>query len=300
MLEKAMLKTNLPKLKFIKSGKVRDIYDLGDYYLIVSTDRLSAFDVIMNQGIPYKGIALSKISNFWFNFCADVIENHLVEVNVEKFPAKCLEYKAQLIDRSMLVKKTKTLPIECIVRGYISGSGWEEYKKSGTVCGIKLPSGLIESDKLPEPIFTPSTKAEIGEHDENINEEKAIKIIGENNYFIIKNAALSIYKKAYEYAYKRNIIIADTKMEFGTLGEKIILIDELLTPDSSRFWPLDGYKAGGSQDSFDKQYVRDYLLSIKFNKQPPPPDLPQEVITNTYKKYVEIYEILTGDSFNET
>ncbi len=286
--------TNLKNLRLYKKGKVRDMYDLGDNYLMVSTDRLSAFDVIMNQGIPDKGKILTQISNFWFDYTKDIIENHVVTTDVSEYPESCLEYSDILIDRSMLVKKSEMIPLECIVRGYISGSGWKDYSKNGSICGIDLPEGLKNSDKLLEPIFTPSTKADIGDHDENISEVKAKNLVGEENYNFIKKAALKVYSKAYDYAYQKGIIIADTKMEFGIYNDKIILIDELLTPDSSRFWPLDRYEPGREQDSYDKQYVRNYLLKINFNKQPPAPDLPEEVINNTTKKYLEVYSKLTG------
>ncbi len=292
----AITQTNFEKLKYFKRGKVRDIYETGDNYLIVSTDRLSAFDVIMNEGIPSKGKVLNRISKFWFDFTKDKIPNHLVSINVDEYPSECAQYKEVLRDRSMLVKKAELIPIECIVRGYITGSGLIDYQKTGKVCGIELPRGLVESEKLPEPIFTPSTKAEIGLHDENIDEAKAISIIGKEAFEFIKNATLSIYKKASEYALTKGIIIADTKMEFGYFDGKIILIDELLTPDSSRFWPLEGYEKGKSQNSYDKQYVRDYLLSIKFNKKPPAPPLPEEVISNTSKIYLEALNKLTGET----
>ena len=292
----AITQTNFEKLKYFKRGKVRDIYETGDNYLIVSTDRLSAFDVIMNEGIPSKGKVLNRISKFWFDFTKDIIPNHLVSINVDEYPSECAQYKEVLRDRSMLVKKAELIPIECIVRGYITGSGLIDYQKTGKVCGIELPRGLVESEKLPEPIFTPSTKAEIGLHDENIDEAKAISIIGKEAFEFIKNATLSIYKKASEYALTKGIIIADTKMEFGYFDGKIILIDELLTPDSSRFWPLEGYEKGKSQNSYDKQYVRDYLLSIKFNKKPPAPPLPEEVISNTSKIYLEALNKLTGET----
>lgn len=293
-MSNVILKTEFEGLKFWKSGKVRDIYDLGDYYVLVSTDRLSAFDVIMNEGIPNKGKVLNKISEFWFDHCTDIIENHIVSTNVDEYPEACKPFREDLDGRSMLVKKAELIPLECIVRGYISGSGWKDYQKTGAICGIDLPSGLVESDKLPEVIFTPSTKAEIGDHDENISEEQAVEIVGEDKYKFVKETAIKVYKKAYEYAYSKGIIIADTKMEFGVYEDKIILIDELLTPDSSRFWPKDNYEPGRSQDSFDKQYVRDYLLSINFNKQPPAPTLPEEVIKNTSSKYEEALHQLTG------
>ncbi len=288
--------TNFDSLKLFKRGKVRDVYDLGNYYLIVSTDRLSAFDVIMNEGIPYKGKILNLISKFWFNYTKDIIPNHLISMNVDEYPAETEPYKEFLRDRSMLVKKAELIPIECIVRGYITGSGLIDYQKTGKICGIELPAGLVESEKLPEPIFTPSTKAEIGLHDENISGEEAVKIIGNNAYEFIKNVSLKIYSAAAEFALTKGIIIADTKMEFGYYDGQIILIDELLTPDSSRFWPFDEYKKGETQNSFDKQYVRDYLLSIKFNKRPPAPPLPNDVILNTSRKYKEALLKLTGEN----
>jgi len=294
MNNRTLLQTNFKKLKLTKKGKVRDIYDLGDTFLMVSSDRLSAFDVIMDQGIPGKGKVLTQISAFWFKFMEDEIENHLITTDVDKYPTICNEYKENLVGRSMIVKKAELIPLECIVRGYISGSGWKDYVKNGTICGIKLPDNLIESDKLPEPIFTPSTKAEIGDHDENISEEKASNLIGKEAFDFIKQKTISIYKKASEFALSKGIIIADTKMEFGYFDGKIILIDELLTPDSSRFWPVNNYRPGGTQKSFDKQYVRDYLLSINFNKKPPAPKLPDDVIRNTSIKYKEALYNLTG------
>ncbi|MBS3944208.1 MAG: phosphoribosylaminoimidazolesuccinocarboxamide synthase [Melioribacter sp.] len=295
MNNNSLTTTNFEGFKLFKRGKVRDVYDLGEYYLIISTDRLSAFDVIMKEGIPLKGKVLNRISNFWFNYTNDIIENHIISVNVDEYPEVCKPFKELLKDRSMLVKKAELIPLECIVRGYITGSGWSDYKKSGNICGIKLREGLVESEKLDEPIFTPSTKAEIGLHDENITEEQAISITGSETYNFLKQVTINIYKKAAEFALTKGIIIADTKMEFGYYNGKVILIDELLTPDSSRFWPLNEYKKGTSQNSFDKQYVRDYLLSVNFNKQPPPPDLPEEVIINTSKKYQEALYMLTGE-----
>lgn len=294
MTSQVVLQTNFPDIKLFKRGKVRDMYDLGDYYLMVSSDRLSAFDVIMNEGIPLKGRVLTKISEFWFNMVKDIIPNHIVSTNVDEFPEVCRKYRDILEGRSMLVKKAELIPLECIVRGYITGSGLKDYQKTGMVCGIKLPPGLVDSEKLPQTIFTPSTKADIGDHDENIDEEKAISIVGRDIYEILKSTTIKVYETASEYALKRGIILADTKMEFGIFEGKVILIDELLTPDSSRFWPLDGYEKGKSQDSFDKQYVRDYLTGIKFNKQPPAPPLPAEVIEKTTMKYKEAYFKLTG------
>ena len=293
-MENVILHTDFKDLKLFKKGKVRDMYDLGDSYLMVSSDRLSAFDVIMNDGIPLKGKVLTKISEFWFKFVKDIIDNHIITTDYLDFPEICNPYLADIKDRSMIVKKAELIPLECIVRGYVSGSGWNDYKKHGTICGIALPEGLQESDKLPEPIFTPSTKAEIGDHDENISEDQAREIIGTEYYEILKEKAISIYKKAAEFALTKGIIIADTKMEFGIYEDQIILIDELLTPDSSRFWPLDDYEPGRAQNSYDKQYVRDYLLSINFNKQPPPPKLPDDVINNTTAKYKEALTKLTG------
>lgn len=296
MKTEALLQTSFPGLKLFAKGKVRDIYEVENYLLLVSTDRISAFDVIMNQGIPFKGMVLNKISEFWFNFTKDVVDNHFITSNVEEYPPECREYSDVLRNRSMLVKKAKVIPIECIIRGYISGSGWNDYKKTGAISGIVLPGGLQESEKFDEPIFTPSTKAEIGLHDENISAEQAIKLTDKKTFDEVKSATVSIYKKASEYALSKGIIIADTKFEFGIANGKIILVDEVLTPDSSRFWPLDKYQKGRGQESFDKQFVRDYLLSINFNKQPPPPPLPEEIIRKTGEKYLEIYFKLTGQS----
>ena len=296
MQPEVILQTNFPKLKLYARGKVRDIYEVGDYLLLVSTDRISAFDVIMNQGIPYKGMVLTKISEFWFNFTKDIIPNHFITTDVNKYPAQCKEYADVLNGRSMLIKKAKVVPIECIVRGYITGSGWKDYKRTGEISGIKLQQGLQESEKFPEPLFTPSTKAEIGEHDENISAEQAMQIVDKNTFNAVKEATINIYKKASDYALTKGIIIADTKFEFGKIDGKIILVDEVLTPDSSRFWPLDKYEKGRGQESFDKQFVRDYLISIKFNMQPPPPPLPDDIINKTSEKYLDIYKKLTGDS----
>ena len=293
-MEKVILETNFEDIKLVKRGKVRDIYEIDDKYLLVSSDRLSAFDVIMNEGIPKKGRVLTKISEFWFDFIGDQIENHIISTNVDEYPEVCHKHKEDLFGRSMLVKKAELIPLECIVRGYISGSGWKEYQKQGSICGIELPTGLVESEKLPEPIFTPSTKAEIGDHDENITEEQAIEIVGKETYEFLKSTTINIYKKASEFASKKGIILADTKMEFGYYDGKIILIDELLTPDSSRFWPIEDYEKGRAQMSYDKQYVRDYLLSVNFDKQPPAPTLPDEVINNTSEKYVQALNKLTG------
>jgi phosphoribosylaminoimidazole-succinocarboxamide synthase len=291
-----LLHTEFPTLKLYAKGKVRDIYDVGEYLLLVSTDRLSAFDVIMNQGIPYKGTVLTKISEFWFNYTKDIIPNHFITTDVDKYPGECKSYADTLKNRSMLIKKAKVVPIECIVRGYISGSGWKDYKNNGAISGITLPKGLLESEKFTEPIFTPSTKAEIGEHDENISAEEAMQIVDKNTFNAVKNATIEIYKKASDYALTKGIIIADTKFEFGKVNGQIILVDEVLTPDSSRFWPLEKYQKGRGQESYDKQFVRDYLLSINFNKQPPPPPLPEDIIKRTSEKYLDIYKKLTGES----
>jgi phosphoribosylaminoimidazole-succinocarboxamide synthase len=298
MSSKIILQTDFPNLNLVKRGKVRDIYDVGEYYLIVSTDRLSAFDVIMQQGIPKKGEVLTRISEFWFDFSKNIIDNHLVSILVDDFPSPCKEYRDELEERTMLVKKAEVIPVECIVRGYISGSGWNDYKASGKISGASLPEGLVESEKLHEPIFTPSTKADIGMHDENISVEEAYKIAGNENINRIKEVAIKIYKTAADFALQKGIIIADTKMEFGIVDNNIILIDELLTPDSSRFWPVEKYEKGRAQESYDKQFVRDYLLSIKFNKKPPAPVLPDEIIRKTSEKYLDVLYKLTGNTLS--
>lgn len=295
-MSQPLLHTDFPNLKLFAKGKVRDIYEVGDYLLLVSTDRISAFDVIMSQGIPYKGMVLTKISEFWFNYTKDIISNHLITTDVDKYPSACKEYADSLRNRSMLIKKAKVVPIECIVRGYISGSGWKDYKNTGAISGITLPKGLQESEKFSEPIFTPSTKAEIGEHDENISAEEAMQIVEKDTFNAVKEATINIYKKASDYALSKGIIIADTKFEFGNVNDEVILVDEVLTPDSSRFWPMDKYEKGRGQESYDKQFVRDYLLSINFNKQPPPPPLPEDIINATSQKYLDIYKKLTGES----
>jgi phosphoribosylaminoimidazole-succinocarboxamide synthase len=294
-VSKVLLETKYDDLKFFKKGKVRDIYDLGEAYLIVSTDRLSAFDVIMSEGITDKGKVLNKISEFWFDYSKDIIDNHIISTNVDDYPEITHKYRDQIEGRSMLVKKAELIPLECIVRGYITGSGLKDYQRTGAICGIELPEGLVESQKLPEPIFTPSTKAEIGDHDENITEQQAIEIVGEETYNKVKEATLKIFSKASEYALTKGIILADTKMEFGYYNGEIIIIDELLTPDSSRFWPAEKYEVGKSQQSYDKQFVRDYLLSINFDKKPPAPSLPQEVIDNTSKIYKQALYELSGE-----
>jgi phosphoribosylaminoimidazole-succinocarboxamide synthase len=275
-------------------GKVRDIYDLGDKLLIIATDRLSAFDVVMASGIPYKGIVLTQISKFWFDFLSGTVEHHLISDDVKSFPKPFCDFAEQLEGRSMLVKKGKVLPIECVVRGYLAGSGWKEYKTSGTVCGQKLPVGLKQCSKLPESIFTPSTKAERGKHDENISFERCAKIIGDKKAKYLRGKSIEIFNRAGEYALKRGIILADTKFEWAEIDGKIILVDEVLTPDSSRFWPADKYEAGRDQESFDKQFVRNYLEDINFDKSGPGVELPGDVVTRTSAKYIEAYERLTG------
>ncbi|RJP77854.1 MAG: phosphoribosylaminoimidazolesuccinocarboxamide synthase [Desulfobacteraceae bacterium] len=296
-MEHALIETNLTGLKLVKKGKVRDIYDLGEHYLMVATDRISAFDVIMPNPIPDKGKVLNQISLFWFNLFSSIVDNHIVTSDVSEFPPECRQYSDLLDGRSMLVKKAEPLSIECVVRGYISGSGWKSYQKDQTVCGIRLPKGLKESDKLPEPIFTPSTKEEVGNHDINIDFSEAVNRIGEKNAKKVRDLSLEIYNKGVEFADSKGIIIADTKFEFGIHQNEIILIDEVLTPDSSRFWPKDSYQPGGSQKSFDKQYLRDYLLSIKWDQRPPSPELPPEVIQNTRKKYIEALTLLCGSDY---
>ncbi|MCK4365662.1 MAG: phosphoribosylaminoimidazolesuccinocarboxamide synthase [Thermoplasmatales archaeon] len=285
-------KTDLP-LKVFKKGKVRDVYETNDELLLIVTDRISAFDFVLHEPIPKKGIYLTQISKFWFDHFKDTIPSHVISDNVSDFPGDLNKYKDQLSGRSMLVKKAKVIPIECIVRGYISGSAWKSYQKDGTVCGIKLPGGLKESDKFDEPLFTPSTKAESG-HDINISFEKMKELIGDEDAEKIKELSLKIYKEGAKYASEKGIIIADTKFEFGKLGDQIILVDEVLTPDSSRFWPADLYEPGKSQPSFDKQYVRDYLSSTGWDKNSDPPHLPDDVVLETQKKYQEAYERITG------
>ena len=283
--------TSLPGIQFLNRGKVRDLYEVGDRLLIVATDRLSAFDVVLPTPIPDKGRVLTQLSLFWFNLLRDVIPNHVV--SAVDFPPQLAAYREQLDGRSMLCQKTKPLPVECVVRGYLSGSGWKDYRASGKVCGISLPAGLRESERLPEPIFTPSTKATAG-HDENISFDEAAATIGGQLAERVRSVSLEIYRRAVAYAEPRGIILADTKFEFGLLGDQLIWIDEALTPDSSRFWPADGYQPGRSQPSFDKQYVRDYLERIGWNKQPPGPELPPEVVEATRARYREAYRQLTG------
>jgi phosphoribosylaminoimidazole-succinocarboxamide synthase len=286
-----ILQTDFPSLKLRARGKVRDIYELGDRLLIVATDRLSAFDVVLPTPIPDKGRVLTQLSMFWFEKLADIVPHHVIRAN--DFSGELAPYRDSLEGRAMLVRRTEPIPIECVVRGYLSGSGWKDYQKTGAVCGISLPAGLRESDRLPEPIFTPSTKATTG-HDENISFEVTVERIGRPLAESLRNTSLAIYRRAAEYAGARGIIIADTKFEFGLIGEQLIWIDEALTPDSSRFWPGDQYAAGKAQPSFDKQFVRDYLERIGWNKQPPGPVLPLDVVAGTRDKYREAYQRITG------
>ena len=289
-----LLQTDFPDLELHASGKVRDVYRAdNEHLLFVATDRISAFDYVLASGIPEKGRVLTQLSLFWFDFLKDIVANHLVTADVSKYPAPVRKYESAIRGRSMLVVKANMYPVECVVRGYLSGSGWKEYQKTGAVCGIKLPSGLKESDKLPEPIFTPATKAASG-HDENISFDEMVKHVGAADSEQLRDVTMKVYKKAADYALTKGIIIADTKFEFGNTSKGLVLADEVLTPDSSRFWPADKYKPGSSQESFDKQYVRDYLEHINWNKQPPAPALPDEVQANTSKKYVEAYRQLTG------
>lgn len=295
-MKKPVIETHFPELKLLKRGKVRDVYDLDGFFLMVASDRLSAFDVVMPDPIPDKGIILTQLSLFWFDVVQPLVQNHVVVRDVDQYPAVCRPYADVLEGRSMLVKKAQPLPIECIVRGYISGSGWKEYSETGKICGIQLPQGLKESQKLPEPIFTPSTKAELGEHDINIDFEETARLIGQAKADKIRELSVAIYKKGAELADRKGIIIADTKFEFGFIDDDFILIDEILTPDSSRFWPKDSYRPGGSQKSYDKQYVRDYLDSLNWDKKAPGPSLPADVISNTRQKYLDALIQLTGSS----
>ena len=288
-----LLETDLTGVERHGRGKVRDVYLIGDRLLIVATDRISAFDYILATGIPDKGRVLTQLSIFWFDFLKDLTPNHFLSARVEDYPDPFPRFQDQLEGRSMLVQRARMIDIECVARGYISGSGWKEYREHSTVCGIRLPRGLRESDKLPEPIFTPATKAQSG-HDENISFERACSLIGEDLAKNVRDLTLSIYTRAARYAETRGIIIADTKFEFGFVGEDLVLADEVLTPDSSRFWPAETYQPGGPQFSFDKQFVRDYLESIHWNKQPPAPPLPRDVAEKTSEKYREAYRVLTG------
>ena len=291
--------TDIKEYPLLSRGKVRDIYQVADdVLLIVTTDRLSAFDVILPDPIPFKGVILNKITIFWMRRFSSLLDNHLLAVEPADFPAPLKAYADMLEGRAVLVRKAKPLPIECIVRGYITGSGWKDYQATGMVCGQTLPKGLIESDKLEKPLFTPSTKAELGSHDENITLDAASGLVGEKLFVKARDAALAIYSQARDYAAGRGILIADTKFEFGTTGSGLILIDEVLTPDSSRFWPEAGYAPGRGQPSYDKQYVRDWLESIGFSKKPPAPNMPAEVAARTQAKYLEAYQALTGETLS--
>jgi len=294
VLDSVLLHTNFPDLQLRASGKVRDVYQLdNEHLLFIATDRISAFDYVLATGIPHKGRVLTQISLFWFDFLSDIVPNHLVTADVDRYPQTVRKYADQLRGRSMLVQRVEMFPVECVVRGYISGSAWKEYKATGKVCGIELPAGLKESEVFPEPIFTPATKAASG-HDENISFAHMCKIAGADAASELRDLTLKIYKKAAAYARQRGIIIADTKFEFGRTAKGVTLADEVLTPDSSRFWPADKYMPGRSQESYDKQYVRDYLEEIRWNKQPPAPALPPEVARRTSEKYLEAYTQLTG------
>lgn len=293
-VDPVLLHTDFSELQLFASGKVRDVYQVGSGQLLfVATDRISAFDYVLATGIPLKGHVLTQLSLFWFDFLKDIVPNHLVTADANQYPAEVQRYTGRLRGRSMLVQKAEMFPVECVVRGYLSGSGWKEYKASGSVCGIKLAAGLRESDELPEPIFTPATKATTG-HDENISFDEMTKLVDPEDARRLRDLSLAVYKKAAAFARQKGIIIADTKFEFGRTKSGITLADEVLTPDSSRFWPVDLYQPGKSQPSFDKQYVRDYLEEIHWNKQPPAPALPTEVARRTSRKYVEAYERLTG------
>ncbi len=294
-MNEALLTVDLSELGAPKRGKVREVYDLKDKLLIIASDRISAFDSVMPNGIPDKGKILTQISLFWFDFAKDIVPNHLISANVDDYPENLKKYRHLLEKRSMLTKKAKVVPVECVVRGYLSGSGWSEYQKTQSICGVKLPSGLKESDKLPEPIFTPTTKAEAG-HDLPITEKDVINLVGKETAAFLKEKTIALYQAAASYADKKGIIIADTKFEFGFWDEQIILIDEILTPDSSRFWPKDQYQPGKSQASFDKQFLRNYLISINWDKEPPAPKLPDNIVEKTREKYLEAYTKLTGKS----
>lgn len=289
-----LTRSDLGDIQLVKRGKVRDVYEVEGKLLIVASDRMSAFDVVMNDPIPDKGRILTAISLFWFKKLSPVIENHLISSDPTEYPEICRKYASQLAGRSMLVHKTRPLPVECIIRGYLSGSGWQEYLQTGAVCGISLPKDLCESDKLPIPIFTPSTKAEDGMHDENITFEQAAEILGEKTAEEVRRISLRIYELGRDLAAEKGIIVADTKFEFGVKEDRLILIDEVLTPDSSRFWPMADYRPGGAQKSFDKQFLRDYLIGINWPKRPPPPRLPGDVIEKTREKYLDALTRLTG------
>ena len=294
MSKSTVAETHLADLKLLHRGKVRDLYDLEDQLLIVSTDRISAFDYVLPNGIPYKGRVLTALSEFWFDYTSSIVDNHLITTDVAQYPDNVRPHADSIMGRSMLVHKANRIDVECVVRGYIAGSAWSEYKKDGTVCGARLPEGLTESDRLPELIFTPATKAEYGEHDENISITEMESIIGRDLTERIIQTSVALFKAASERAEEVGLILCDTKFEFGLLDEQLILIDEVFTPDSSRFWPKDEYQPGRSQRSFDKQYVRDYLNEIGWNKQPPVPELPEAVIQKTSEKYLDVYRMIVG------
>ncbi|WP_045216772.1 phosphoribosylaminoimidazolesuccinocarboxamide synthase [Desulfonatronovibrio magnus] len=292
---KTVSKTDIKEYNLLSRGKVRDIYEIdSNTLLIITTDRMSAFDVVMNQPIPCKGVVLNQITLFWMDMFQDIAENHLISAEVDDFPSNLGHYKEDLQDRSVLVKKARPLAIECIVRGYITGSGWKDYKKTGQVCGYQLPDNLVESQKLEHPLFTPSTKADTGEHDENISVDQAREREGKDLVSKVEELSLAIYKKGRDFAAEKGILVADTKFEFGQIDDRIVLIDEVLTPDSSRFWPADQYEPGKGQPSFDKQYLRDWLEKTGWNKKAPPPELPEEIVQETSRKYLLAYKLLTG------
>jgi phosphoribosylaminoimidazole-succinocarboxamide synthase len=294
-----LIATEFEDLQLYTRGKVRDLYSVGDLLLLVATDRISAFDYVLPTGIPGKGRVLTQISLFWFDYLSDLVPNHLVTADVEQYPAQLRPHESELRGRSMLVNRARMFPAECVVRGYLSGSGWKDYKRTGKICGIGLPSGLRESERLPEPIFTPASKSAGGEHDENISFDQMVARVGGENAEQLRRLSLAIYAKAADYALQRGLILADTKFEFGVTGKGIVLADEVLTPDSSRYWPTEGYQPGGPQPSFDKQFVRDYLESIAWNKQPPAPELPGNVVRQTQEKYEQAFALLTGPELKE-
>ena len=294
----ALIETELAPLTLYARGKVRDIYSVGEHLLLVATDRISAFDHVLATGIPGKGKVLTQLSLFWFNFLKDIVPNHLITADFNEYPQELAGYRDEIEGRSMLVKRAQMFPVECVVRGYLSGSGWKDYQATGSVCGIQLPAGLRESDRLPEPIFTPASKSLDGEHDINISFDEMVARIGAHNAERLRDLTLAIFRKASAYAEQHGLILADTKFEFGLAAEGIILADEVLTPDSSRFWPRDQYAPGGPQPSFDKQFVRDYLESIHWNKQAPAPALPPDVVARTQEKYLEAFRLLTGTSLS--
>jgi phosphoribosylaminoimidazole-succinocarboxamide synthase len=289
-----LIATEFEDLQLFARGKVRDLYAVGDLLLMVATDRISAFDYVLPTGIPGKGRVLTQISLFWFDYLSDLVPNHLVTADVEKYPAELKPYQEELRDRSMLVNRARMFPAECVVRGYLSGSGWKDYKQTGQISGISLPPGLRESERLPEPIFTPATKSMSGEHDENISFDQMVARVGGNHAEDLRRLSLAIYAKASAHAQERGLILADTKFEFGLTAKGIVLADEVLTPDSSRFWPSEGYRPGAAQPSFDKQFVRDYLEAVGWNKQPPAPELPENVVRKTQEKYEQALDLLTG------